>query len=525
MNPEQSDLIARLKTHFKPEAFVFNRGIERETLRVDAKGNLAGTRHPSGLGSKLTHPTITTDFSEAQLELITPVSKSIDETLNTLNDIHRFVYSQIGEEILWSSSMPCVLQGETPIPLAQYGSSNLAKLKTTYRNGLGIRYGRSMQTICAVHYNFSFSDALWEGLAKMEGEHNTSAYRSKRYFDVMRNFRRYSWLAIYLTGASPAVCNSFVKGQDHHLEKFDEGSLYVKNATSLRNGDDLGYKSVEQSELIDICYNGLDNYVQSLAEAVTKPVPRYITMSQASKTAVQVNDNVLQSEAEFYTTIRAKRVPAAGANFLRTLRDDGVEYIEVRLLDVNPYLPLGVDAATMRFLDILLLHCLLSESPVHEGPLCRSVDENVVEVVGKGRDTSTMLSDNGEAKSIHQWGKEILDHLKLIAAYLDEEEGNDDHQKAISAQLDKIEDSSLTPSGKILADMASQSIPFFRFSMNQSLKHKEYFLNQTLSEEEQSHFDAIAAKSIKDQMIIEEQEEIPFETYLKNLNQEYQKLV
>lgn len=525
MSPEQFDLINRLKTHFKPESFVFNRGIERETLRVDAKGNLATTPHPSSLGSKLTHPTITTDFSEAQLELITPVSKSIDETLKTLNDIHRFVNSNIGEEILWASSMPCVLQGEGPIPLAQYGSSNLARLKTTYRHGLGIRYGRSMQTICAVHYNFSFSDALWEGLSEMEGEENTSVYRSKRYFDVMRNFRRYSWLAIYLTGASPAVCNSFVKGHDHQLEKFDEGSLYIKNATSLRNGDDLGYKSVEQSELIDICYNGLDDYVHSLAEAVTTPVPRYTKMSEASESAVQVNDSVLQSEAEFYTTIRAKRVPSVGDNFLRTLRDDGVEYIEVRLLDVNPYLPLGVDETTMRFIDILLLHCLLSESPIHNGALCRSVDENVVEVVESGRDTSTILSDNGEAKSIHQWGTEILDQLNLLATHLDELEGCDSHQKAIRAQVDKIEDPSLTPSGKILDDMASQSIPFFRFSMNQSLKHKEYFLAQALSEEEQSHFNAIAEKSIKDQARIEEKDELSFETYLEDLNLEYHKLI
>lgn len=525
MSPEQTDLINKLKTHFKPAAFVFNRGIERETLRVDAKGNLASTSHPASLGSKLTHPTITTDFSEAQLELITPVSSSIQETMKTLNDIHRFVYSKVGDEILWSSSMPCVLQGETPIPLAQYGNSNLAKLKTTYRNGLGIRYGRSMQTICAVHYNFSFSDALWEGLAEMEGKENTSAYRSKRYFDVMRNFRRFSWLAIYLTGASPAVCNSFVKGQDHHLDKFDEGSLYIKNATSLRNGDDLGYKSVEQSELIDICYNGLENYVHSLAEAVTTPVKRYTEMSQASETAVQVNDSVLQSEAEFYTTIRAKRVPAAGTNFLRTLREDGVEYIEVRLLDVNPYLPLGVDETTMRFIDILLLHCLLSDSPVHDGPLCRSVDENVVEIVSNGRDTSTMLSDNGESKSIYQWGKEILDQLDMIAIHLDEVEGGNSHQKAIRDQLDKIEDSSLTPSGKILADMASQSIPFFRFSMNQSLKHKDYFLNQPLTTEEQSHFDSIAKKSIKDQQLIEDNDDLPFDTYLDNLNMEYHKLM
>jgi glutamate--cysteine ligase len=200
------ELLQNLETHFESQAFIFSRGIERETLRVDDKGNLSNKDHPVGLGSKLTHPLITTDFSEAQLELITPVAQSIDETIKKLNDTHRFVYQHMDDEILWASSMPCILQGDGDIPLARYGNSNLGKLKTTYRNGLSIRYGRSMQTICAVHYNFSFSDTLWQGLAKMEAKEDSLSFRSERYFDLMRNFRRYSWLAIYLTGASPAVC-------------------------------------------------------------------------------------------------------------------------------------------------------------------------------------------------------------------------------------------------------------------------------------------------------------------------------
>lgn len=520
------ELIQNLETHFESPAFIFSRGIERETLRVDDKGNLSNKDHPAGLGSKLTHPLITTDFSEAQLELITPVAQSIDETIKTLNDTHRFVYQHMDDEILWASSMPCILQGDKDIPLARYGNSNLGKLKTTYRNGLSIRYGRSMQTICAVHYNFSFSDTLWQGLAKMEAKEDSLSFRSERYFDLMRNFRRYSWLAIYLTGASPAVCKSFVKEQDHNLQEIDNGSLSIDNATSLRNGDDLGYKSVEQSELIQICYNGLKNYIQSLAKAITTPVDRYSEMSRASDKAVQVNDSVLQSEAEFYTTIRAKRVPPPGTNFLKTLKDDGVQYIEVRLLDVNPYQPLGIDAPTMRFIDILLLHCLLTESPRHDEALCRSVDENIVEVVSHGRDTSTLLLDQNEPRTIHEWGKEMLDQLMILATFLDKTtESGTAHQDAISEQILKIENSDLTPSGKILIDMSEQKIPFFQFSMNQSLIHKEHFLNQPLSEEELTHFDALTARSIEEQSTIDNQDEVSFDTYLKNLNQEYRDLL
>ena len=151
----------------QPEILRFNRGLERETLRVDSSGQLAVTPHPGFLGSKLCHPMITTDFSESQLELITPVQHSASDALNQLNDIHRFIYSGLDGEILWPASMPCTLPPSNEIPLAQYGSSNLAKLKNTYRSGLGNRYGRTMQTICAIHYNFSFPDNFWPVLATL----------------------------------------------------------------------------------------------------------------------------------------------------------------------------------------------------------------------------------------------------------------------------------------------------------------------------------------------------------------------
>ncbi|MFT5101745.1 MAG: glutamate--cysteine ligase, partial [Planctomycetaceae bacterium] len=144
---------------FQSSELTFKRGIEREGLRVDTHGNLSRKPHPEAFGSKLCHPTITTDFSEGQLELITPASTDINDTFGLMERIHSFVTQNMGDETLWAASMPCVLQGDTTIPLAYYGDSNLGKLKTTYRNGLGNRYGRSMQTICAVHYNFSFPTA------------------------------------------------------------------------------------------------------------------------------------------------------------------------------------------------------------------------------------------------------------------------------------------------------------------------------------------------------------------------------
>ena len=202
----------------------FNHGIEREALRVTSEGHLATTKHPDFLGSKLTHPKVTTDFSESQLELITPVHSSPAAALEELDEVHRYIYSGIKDEVLWSASMPCMLSDESDIPLAYYGTSNLGKLKTTYRSGLGYRYGRGMQTICAVHYNFSFQEKFLDWLQQAEQSSEApSDFRTRRYFDLMRNFRRYSWLLTYLFGASPAVCNSFLKGKTAFaLHSFDE---------------------------------------------------------------------------------------------------------------------------------------------------------------------------------------------------------------------------------------------------------------------------------------------------------------
>ena len=527
-------MLRSLESDFTKPAFNFQRGIERESLRVDATGNLANTPHPQFLGSKLTHPTITTDFSEAQLELITPVSNSIDATLKTLNDTHRFVYSGLGEEILWATSMPCVLQGDQNIPLAQYGSSNLASLKTTYRNGLGNRYGRSMQTICAVHYNFSFPDTLWKELAKRESCDDSSSFRSRRYFDVMRNFRRFSWLPIYLFGSSPAVCKSFVKGRQHALDAFDEGSLYKSGATSLRNGN-LGYQSDAQSELLNICYNSLENYVSHLARAVTSPFKAYQDIGiQSGEEFLQVNEHVLQSEAEFYTTIRAKCVPPKGENFLTTLLNDGVEYIEVRLLDVNPFDPLGINAEAIRFIDTLLLHCLLMPSPSHDESLCHSVKTNVASIVTNGREADTRLDDQGKSRLASDWADEILADLAKLAQHIDLNQADStasptqqstQHEDSIRSQQAKVQNADLTPSGQVIAEMRDQNIPFFRFAMNKALEHKTHFLDQPLSKDELDYFNQLSESSIADQLRIEDETQLPFTEYLQKVQQEYIDLV
>jgi len=527
MTEQITEKLSFLAKAFAQKELITLRGIEREALRVDGKGHLSREPHPEHLGSKLTHPLITTDFSEAQLELITPASTSIDHTLAHLEDIHRFVYSGLKNEVMWSASMPCVLQGDENIPLARYGDSNPGRLKTTYRNGLGNRYGRLMQTISAVHYNFSFGDSFWVELAQFEKCENTTIWRSKRYFDLIRNFRRFSWLPIYLFGASPAVCESFVKDRDLtiELERFGPGTLGLSAATSLRNGN-LGYQSESQSDLLNICYNSLENYVSTLTKAICTPHPEYSKLPKMTGGMhTQVNPNILQSEAEFYTTIRAKRVAPKGENFLDCLQRDGVEYIEVRLLDVNPYSPVGFTREQANFIDTLLMYSLLLSSPEHDQQLCNAVTSNVKQIVEKGRQTGTELTDGQRKRTVKDWGQEITREMEPVARLLDQLTPGGQHLQSVESQANKLNDSSLTLSARVLKDMEEQSIPYFRFAMNKALEHEAHFRGTPLSAADLETFRAMSVKSVQDQAAIEAKDQIPFEEFLANLQKSYTDLL
>jgi glutamate--cysteine ligase len=256
---------------FKPEWGQIRRGIEKESLRVTSRGTLAQTDHPSSLGSALTHPSITTDYSEALLELITPVSGSIEDCLQQLHDLHAYTYAQLPEgERLWVSSMPCLIESDEQIPLARYGSSNIGRLKTLYREGLGLRYGRVMQTVAGIHYNFSMPEDFWPEYRALKGATEPlQLFQTRQYLHLIRNFHRFSWLLPYLFGASPAVSRCFTRGRPHDLEAFDESTWYKPWATALRMGN-LGYKSEAQKSLF-VCYNELESYLDSLQQALTTP--------------------------------------------------------------------------------------------------------------------------------------------------------------------------------------------------------------------------------------------------------------
>ena len=496
-----------------------HRGIEKESLRVSPDGHISSSPHPQALGSSLTNPFITTDFSESLLEFITPAYSDIDECLKTMEDIHRFTLQNIeNDEMLWVSSMPCPLDTSEAIPIAQFGSSNVGKLKTLYRHGLSNRYGRLMQIVAGIHYNFSMPESFWEPYSEICGfKGKLKDFKTEKYLHLIRNFHRYSWLLIYLFGASPAACKCFVQGREHHLQKLDDSSLYLPDATCLRMGN-LGYKS-EAQELLFVCYNELGSYAECLHEAMNTPHPNYEAIGQRKDGEyLQLNTNLLQLENEFYSTIRPKRVAKSGQRPLEALTQDGIEYIEVRALDLNPYLPFGIDSEQIHFLDSFLLHCLLDESPECNEQEFFEIADNMTKVVEHGRDPKLSLNLEGKPKQMNEWAKEILTEVGNAASILDHIHTTTNYSNSLTAQLAKVGNPDLTPSGKILKDMKEGGLSFFEFSMQQSRKHRDQLQNNGVSEATLKMMAETATQSLLKQKEIESLDTIGFDEYLENWN-------
>jgi len=491
-----------------------HKGVEKESLRVLPSGALAHTAHPVALGSTLTNEHITTDYSESLIELVTPAFTHSWELLQYLLDLHQFVYRHLGDELLWATSMPCAITRDADIPLAQYGSSHIGRMKTVYRNGLGLRYGRMMQAISGVHFNYSFPLPFWESWAAARGASgHGQPFMSACYFDLLRNYRRYGWLVLYLFGVSPVVCKSFLRGRRFGLEDFSEGTAFAPYATSLRMSD-VGYRNRNQAGL-SVSVNNLEEYVHDLTRAITTPYPPYQALGvNVDGEWRQLNANILQIENEYYSFIRPKRVARSGERPTKALRRAGVEYVEVRALDVSAFDPVGVNQDKLRFLEAFLALCLMKESapiaPAEQGTL----DENHLTVARRGREPGLTLWREGRSVPMREWARELLDGMSGICEVLDHGDTARPYQQALATQAAKIEDVALTPSARLLAELAAGEA-FFDLALRMSATHKAYFLDLYPPNEEQlREFSREARESLAAQHSIEAADTGTFEEYL-----------
>ncbi|MBT8428624.1 MAG: glutamate--cysteine ligase, partial [Gammaproteobacteria bacterium] len=438
-------------------------GLEKESLRVSASGGMALTPHPTALGSALTHPDITTDYSEALIEFITPPLPGVADALDYLADLQAYVYHRLDNEILWATSMPCVLSGDHNIPVARYGTSNAGRMKHVYRVGLGNRYGRVMQVIAGVHFNWSFADDLWPAYRLIEGRVcGLRDFRDQRYMALIRNLQRFGWLIPYLFGASPAVCKSFFQGQATNLPSFDETTYYAPHATSLRMGD-IGYQNSREEGLgIKACYDDVQSYADSLLRATMEPAAAWEALGvREGDEYRQLNANILQIENEYYSTVRPKQVLQGLEKSSLALKKRGIRYIELRSLDVNAYHPLGLDETQGRFLEVFLLFCLFADSPMIDARERREIDRNLLDVAHRGREPRLVLQHRGVRLPMRAWALEILESMLPVCEMLDAIEGGAWFEDAMDDQIAKVRAPELTPSAKMLEEMRDKGEGFY----------------------------------------------------------------
>ena len=499
-----------------PSPFAGRRvGIEKESLRVDRAGYISQRPHPEALGSALTHSTITTDFSEALLEFVTPAYRGVRETARSLRHLHQFTYPLIGDEVLWATSMPCMVTGDRSIPIARYGSSNVGTMKHVYRRGLGYRYGRVMQIISGVHFNFSLPRPFWAAFRETEGleGERLEAFASERYFALVRNFHRRGWLVPLLFGSSPAICRSFLGTAAHAFSELGRGTLHEPFGTSLRMSD-IGYKNRSQRQL-GISYDSPAEYIRTLHEATEAAHPPYgeigVVVDGEHR---QLNANLLQIENEYYSFVRPKQIARSGEKPTIALQRRGVRYVEIRALDVDPFSPVGIEEDTMRFMEAFLIHCVLDSSPPVSHREREESEENQRLVAVRGRDPALRLRRAGSGVPIFDWAREIVDAVAEIAELLDAPTRTRRYAEAVHSCRASLDDPQRLPSARVLDEMRARGEAFFEFAMRKSEEHRATLLAAPLPAARKAALEAEAAASLHAQRDLEAADRLSFPDYL-----------
>jgi glutamate--cysteine ligase len=494
-------------------------GLEKESLRVNDSGRLSQRDHPTIFGSALTHPWITTDYAESLLELITPPQARAHHALDFLLNIETFVYQQLDNELLWTTSMPCVLAGEADIRIAEYGTSNAGRMKHVYRQGLAWRYGKAMQVIAGIHFNYSIDEAFWQPWQTLQGDtRELRQFRDDAYMGMVRNLQRYGWLIIYLFGTSPAICKSFLAGRaaPPGMETFNEHSLYEPFGTSLRMGN-IGYTNSKENKTgVKVSYDSIDTYVASLRRAIATPCPHYADIGvNVAGEYRQLNANILQIENEYYSTVRPKQPLNRFEKPTDALEQRGIAYVELRSVDVNAFHPAGITRKQLAFLEIFMHFCLLQDSPAISDAEFNAINSNQMLTAHRGRDPQVMLDCQGKALPLREYANDLLQAMRPVAELLDTVHGEQSYSACLDKQLQLAAQPDSTPSARMLEEMQQNHESFFDFAQRKSLEHRDYFLQRSLEPTIKQSFEDMARDSLQQQYTLEQAEQLPFAQFLE----------
>jgi len=492
------------------------RGLEREALRVTADGRIARTPHPQTLGSALTHPRITTDFSEALLEFVTAPHETSDATLRELRELETFTAQALDGELLWMTSMPCFIDDPATIPIGHYGTSNPGRMKHLYRVGLSTRYGSAMQAIAGVHFNFSFPQAVWEPLLARRGEDDSRGARDAAWMGLIRNVQRHGWVLLYLFGASPAVCPSFTQGGERPswLARLANGSLAAPFGTSLRLSD-IGYKNRSQAYL-NVSTNSLEEWVRDLSRALFTEEPAYAALGTRDDGGWrQLSTGILQIENEYYGLVRPKNRPGRAERPGAALLHDGISYVELRALDIDPHSPLGITPDTMVFLETFAWYCLLADSPALSAGDQLEISYNQRNVAIRGREPGLRLRRAGGYQPLAEWGRELTRALEPIAEHLDAGLKGHPHADAVASARACFDDPARTPSARVLSEIDARPEGFLAWGLDVSRRHTAGLRRESLAAETRADLERAARESLARQADMEASDDEPFEAFLE----------
>ncbi len=495
---EMNRRMARLVEDATPTVLEGRRvGLEKESLRVDAQGAIAATDHPEALGAALCHPSITTDFSEALVEMVTPPMATAAEALDHLESTHRYVAARLpAGETLWNASMPCIIDDDESIRIGQYGSSFSGRMKHIYRRGLGLRYGRRMQAIAGIHFNFSLPDSAWDWRLAQAGAPESS---NSAYFSMMQNLMGIGWIVPYLFGASSAICRSFLDdGAITDLQALGDSTLVEPFGTSLRMGN-IGYRYREDRKIdLTVDHRCLDAWIADVLAHVTHEHPAYATLGEfdADGQRQQLNVNRLQIENEYYGTVRPKQIPRAGEMPILALADRGIRYLELRSLDIDMFEPTGLSADTVAMLELLMLFAWLADPLPLDDVDMQRVKSNFERVAHRGRQPELTLEGPDGSLPLDVWAESIVASLQPLAEWLDDATDDTRYQHTLELQLSRISAPDTLPSARVLEGVQASGC-FSSFGAELSRRHHDHLLAEPPRSDHARELDEAVEQSLR----------------------------